>query len=240
MATTTELITGLIAGYTDLKTYLEGIRASIDAKVAALTGTLNVSYYVDATYGDDTAVGSEAAPLLTMDEALTRIPSGFHASIFLKRTATLETKVTTRARTVLIRPADGVAPALKIGWYDGGDGFWYPGQIDFNGVAGAVLFNELTVTFEARVGGTRGNAYACGLVSTNSLTPKAFVGLAGSTIYREVGADAFLVASSSNSGDLNISADTTYAANMDGFWFAGVTSGTATSATRYNTNLDTL
>lgn len=217
-----------------------GKEAQIDAKVAALTGSLEVSYYVDPLNGDDTAVGSDAAPLQSLAEAIGRVPNGFHGSIFLKRTATLEEKVSTRARTLLIRPAAGVTASCRFGWYDGGDGFWYPGSIDFNGVGGAVVFNQLTVNFLNRLAGTRGNAYACGVVTTNTLTPKVFIGFAGSTLYREAGADAFLLASSSNSGDLNISSDTVYGASMDGFWCAGVASGTAASATRYNTNLATL
>lgn len=240
MATSTQLLNGLIAGYTDLKAYFEGVRASIDAKVATLTSSLEVSYYVDATYGDDFAVGGEAAPLKTMEEALTRIPAGFNATLFLKRPAQLNAKVTTYARTILIRPTTGVSPTLEIGWHERDDGLWYPGQIDFGGVAGAVLFNEMRVTFLARDVGTRGNAYACGLISTNSLTPPAFVGFAGSAIYREAGADAYLLSASINSGDINISSDTIYGSYMDGFWCAGVAAGTAASATRYSTNLGTL
>lgn len=237
---TTDQINALIGGYTDLKDYFEGVRASIDAKVEALTGSLNVSLYVDSLYGDDTAVGTDAEPLLSVAEAVRRIPSGGHGAIFLKRSATLAEKVSTRARTVLIRSTASASPAFKSDWYEDADGLWRPGQIDFNGVAGGVIFNEITVQFANRAAGTRADAWASGLVTTNSLTPAAFVGFANSTIYRFPGADAFLLAASINSGSINVASSVTYTSAMDGYWCAGVAAGTASADTRFNTNLATL
>lgn len=206
----------------------------------ALVERLSMAFYVDSTYGDDTAVGTDALPLKSVAEAVRRCPPGSHATIFLKRSAVLAENVKTRARTILIRSAVGVSPALKSDWWqDPANGLWRPGQIEFYGVAGSLIFNEIGVQFGARAAGTRADQFECGLVMTNGLTAPAFVGFAASSIYRFAGADGFLLSSAAGTGTINLTPTVTYS-GMDGWWCAGVAAGTARTATRYNTNLTTL
>lgn len=241
MATSTEQINDLIGGYTSLKAYFEGARDLIDEKVDALTTSLSVKVFVNENAGLDTATGGEHAPVKTLREALKRVPAGAYGTIVFKTSVTVAEKLATRARGLLFDAYPGVTPAFKSGWHLDADGLQRPGQINFAGSYGSVAWNGVGLHFEERpAGGARADAYTCGVIQSNSLTPPVFAGLFGCAITRDAGADAFLLAAASNSGTLNVSSNVTYSTAMNGYWFAGVSSGTARTATRYNTNLATL
>lgn len=239
--TGTEDINSLIGGYTDLKTYFEGVRGAIDARVDALVTSLSVKVFVNEPLGNDAADGGEQTPVKTLKEAVSRVPAGAFGTIVFKTSVTVSEQISTRARGLLFEAYPTVTPALKSDWYSDADGLQRPGQINFAGSYGSVAFNGVGMHFEGRPsGGTRADAYACGVFAANALTPPLFCGLFNCAITRDAGADAFLVAAASNTATLNVASNVTYSSAMNGFWFAGVAAGTARTSTRYNTNIATL
>lgn len=215
------------------------MRNSIDYRVEQLTSSLSVTLTIDEVNGSDAAAGTDAAPLKTLKEALARTPSGGVATIFLKSSITLSEALTTRARSIALLPAAGVTASLRVGWYADPAGLWRPGKINIYGVHCGISLNGVGLQFLARATGARADAYAAGVIQTNSLTPPPFIGLYDCMITRDAGADAFLIASSTNSAVLHV-ATSTCPTSMAGFWCAGVAAGAAVSSTRYNTDLSTL
>ena len=82
MATSTEQINDLIAGYTDLKTYFEGARNRIEAAIDTMYDPKTL--YVDSNAGDDANEGTSAAPVRTFGKALTLVPDGGKSIIRLR------------------------------------------------------------------------------------------------------------------------------------------------------------
>ena len=240
----TELSTGQILedmhGWSQLVAKFEGIIGDIDARIAALTSSLSVKVYVNEPLGLDTAAGTEAAPVKTLEEAIARVPAGAFGTIVFKTSMTLTKRINTRAQGLLFEAYPTVSPAFKSGWYVGEDGLLYPGQINFAGSYGSVGFNGVGMHFEAMPSGTRGDAYASGVFVTNSLTPPLFCGLFECAITRTAGAEAFLIAAASDTSTLNVATSVTYSAAMNGYWFSGVASGTSSTATRHNTDVTSL
>jgi hypothetical protein len=104
MATSSEQITDLIHGYTDLKQYFEGARARIKHEIETMYDTQSI--YVDSNTGDDANEGSSAAPLRTFGMALTRVRDGGKTVIQLREglvygTSGGNTAVTFNAKTTI-------------------------------------------------------------------------------------------------------------------------------------------
>lgn len=86
-------IANLVEAANALTSAVTGKMAQIDAKVdaatkavpAAVVAEMYKTLYVDANAGIDTAVGTQAAPLKTIEAALAKIPSGAIGLIFLRR-----------------------------------------------------------------------------------------------------------------------------------------------------------
>ncbi|WP_065329457.1 hypothetical protein [Tritonibacter mobilis] len=104
MATSTEQINNLIAGYTDLKEYFEGARDRIQTAIDTMYDPKTI--YVDSNVGDDANEGTTAAPVRTFGKALTMVPDGGKSIIRLREgleygTSGGNTSVSFRAGTVL-------------------------------------------------------------------------------------------------------------------------------------------
>jgi hypothetical protein len=220
--------------------YFQGFRGSADQIIEQIRASLTVKFYINEPLGNDTAEGGENTPVKTLEEAISRVPAGAFGTIIFKTSVSITEKINTRARGLLFEAYPTVSPALRSDWRVGDDGLLYPGQINFAGSYGSVGFHGVGMHFEERPAGTRADAYASGVFTTNSLTPPLFAGLFNCAITRDAGADAYLIAASADAATLNVSTDVTYSSAMDGYWFAGVASGTNRSATRYNTNIVSL
>lgn len=221
--------------------YFQNFRGTVDPIINQIRESLSVRIYLNETAGNDLSLGGENTPVKTVKEAVSRVPPGAFGTIVFKDNATLTESVDTRARGLLFEAYPGLDVAFKSGWrVDPGDGLYYPGQINFAGSYGSIGFNKVGMHFESMPAGTRGDPYACGVFSTNSLTPPLFVGLFECAITRNAGATAFLIAAASNSATLNVANSVTYSAAINGYWFAGVSAGTARTTTRYNTNIASL
>ncbi|MEH6521228.1 hypothetical protein [Sulfitobacter sp.] len=240
MATSTESINTLIEGYTDLKSYFESVRDGINVKVEALTASLSVTVYINGNVGSDEAAGGEETPVRTMREAVSRVPVRGFGRIIFKTSVTMSEKIDTRASGLLFEAYPGVTPALRSDWRVGDDTFLYPGQINFAGSYGSVAFNGVGMHFEEKLAGTVGDDFEIGVFMTNSITPPLFCGLFNCAITRDGGAAAFLISASSGTATLNVATSVTFSSSMNGFWFAGIPSGTQSNLTRYNTNITSL
>ena len=221
----------------ELIDYFQGFRGGAEQTIEQIRASLSVKFYVNEPLGNDEADGGEATPLKTFAEAISRVPAGAIGTIVHKTSMTLSERIDTRARGLIFEAFPSVAPAFKSGWYLDSDGLYRPGQINFAGGHGSVAFNGVGMHFETMPAGTKADDYACGVFTTNSLTPPIFVGLFGCAITRNPGAEASLIAASSDTAALNIASDVVYSSAMDGYWFAGAAAGTLRSATRFNTNL---
>lgn len=82
MATSTEMINSLISGFTDLKAYFEGAKASLVAAQADLPAQLHKTFYVDEVNGLPGNSGTQAEPFEKLDDALDALRAGQMATIF--------------------------------------------------------------------------------------------------------------------------------------------------------------
>jgi hypothetical protein len=227
-------------GWSGLTAEFRALFETFEGRMDALSNTLLSKVYINSQAGDDEALGGETTPVQTLAEAVSRIPAGAFGTIVMKTSVTVAEKIDTRARGLLFEAYPTVDAALRSDWWVGEDGLQYPGQINFAGSYGSVGFNGVGLHFEERPAGTRGDIYACGVFVTNSLTPPLFCGFFQCAITRDAGADAFLIAGSSDTSTLNVATSVTYSSAMNGYWFAGVLAGTARTSTRHNTNITSL
>lgn len=82
MTTTAQMISDLIAGYTELKAYFEGARNRIDDKIDTVYDPKTI--YVDSNIGDDANDGTSNAPVRSFGYAMTLVPDGGKAIIRLR------------------------------------------------------------------------------------------------------------------------------------------------------------
>ncbi|WOI34779.1 hypothetical protein R1T40_08645 [Tritonibacter scottomollicae] len=88
MATSTEQINALIAGYTDLKAYFEGARDDLNTAKNNLPALLRQVVYVDEANGLPGNSGSSAEPFATIDDAISAFKDGQAVEIRLLTNAT--------------------------------------------------------------------------------------------------------------------------------------------------------
>lgn len=120
MAVSANDINALLGGYTDLKAYYEGARGGIEARVSAalasIPETLKV-YYVHQGSGADNAIGTQAAPLRSIKEAIRRTPAAGTAIVYLLSDYRFTESTPTNGVVVDIRgDRAAVQPKLTFAW----------------------------------------------------------------------------------------------------------------------------
>ncbi|MFV0385658.1 hypothetical protein [Paracoccus sp. (in: a-proteobacteria)] len=119
MPTTIEQINSLIGGYTDLKAYYEGVRAGIEDRVQyALSETPNFKreIYVNQTLGDNSATGQWNAPVASIGEAVSRVPSGGLLVLHVQGDYHVTEIIRPDNIALDIRGAGAGKPRITFGW----------------------------------------------------------------------------------------------------------------------------
>lgn len=105
-ALTTEQVIADMRGWTDLKAYFEGIRGDIDTRLNTAeerVGDARRSFFIDQANGDDANDGAtDAAPLASFEEAISRSVFGGLLGISLMSDYTLSTQPVFRCGSVSI------------------------------------------------------------------------------------------------------------------------------------------
>jgi hypothetical protein len=185
MPTSTEQINELIGGYTALKLFFEGAEDAINERLNAAAATWandGATFYVDTQAGNDANDGTDAAPLLTWQEAINRTPPRGRCSIISRSDVTLTHRVQAYGRIVQITSAEGAEwavpsaenrPNLNATPYDSGGavhipGFScaYDGGFDINGFK--VNWPSEAAVSAALPGAVTSTAYTAFFVRENS------------------------------------------------------------------------
>lgn len=119
MATSTEQINTLIGGYTDLKAYFEGARDDIEDRVQyALTQTQNFTreIVVNQSTGDDAATGQWGAPVASVAEAVSRVPSGGLLILHIEGDYHFTEIIKPQNMALDVRGVGANKPRLTFGW----------------------------------------------------------------------------------------------------------------------------
>ncbi|MCO7538338.1 DUF1565 domain-containing protein, partial [Pseudomonas asiatica] len=110
-------IAALSSKATALIDYFTGRKASIDAAVAAAIAAapaISRTFYIDQVAGDDTAAGTQAAPLKTLAQAIANTPSGGTLDAVLLSDYTHETTSAIANRRVMIRGETNGSTVRKL------------------------------------------------------------------------------------------------------------------------------
>lgn len=94
-----------------------GKKAGIDAALAAAVAAapaISRTFYIDQVAGDDTAAGTQAAPLKTLGQAIANTPSGGSLDAVLLSDYTHETTSAVANRRVMIRGENGATNTRKL------------------------------------------------------------------------------------------------------------------------------
>jgi hypothetical protein len=86
MTTSTEDIADLVKGYSNLKTYFEGVRDSIDDRINASVDRWDAyqsTWYVDQLSGSDENEGGQDDPFATLQAAVNKTPYGRRSRIWV-------------------------------------------------------------------------------------------------------------------------------------------------------------
>lgn len=128
MTTSTQQITDLIAGYSNLKAYFEGIQTDIDIRLNSVADRWESGeavFYVDQATGSDTADGTQVAPLASFQEAISRTPLLSKATIYFRGDYTINQLLSSEGRTINVLgcaadwsspPNDALRPSFRFGF----------------------------------------------------------------------------------------------------------------------------
>lgn len=157
MATSSEQITDLISGYTDLKQYFEGARGSIEDRVQAAIAAapdMHRRLFVDAISGDDGNVGNSDNPLATINKAIDLVPENGSGEIKLRSDIVLlatREPLGNKAITIDGENAGGNA-RITLTAYEINNQLWLSGWNSV-GTASGMMLRHCEIEFPAYSGG---------------------------------------------------------------------------------------
>ncbi|MDH0133535.1 hypothetical protein N7381_09780 [Pseudomonas asiatica] len=149
-------VANLTTQVTSLITYFNGKKAGIDAAVAAAIAAVPAglkNYYINALTGDDTAVGTAAAPLKTLDKALSSTPVGGVCVAFLQTDYVLNVALNIDGRFLHLRSdTSGVKRKVTCNYYLTSDGSatYLAGLVMYNGAQ--IMTTDLTFVLPSPAG----------------------------------------------------------------------------------------
>ena len=147
---------------------MAGINAAVSAAVAAAP-TMVRAYWVDSQLGDDSGLGSEAAPFKTLQRAVDATPDGGRVTVWLAKDYVLDRSITTSGRKLVLAGVAGAGRRLVINEFipEGGDNLMRMGSFwastDTN-----IQFLNLTISFPASSAGDLSAYYALVFASGSS------------------------------------------------------------------------
>ena len=140
---------GLIATFNGKNT---SINASVAAAIAAIPVGLK-NYYINALTGDDTAAGTAAAPLKTLDKALSTTPVGGVCVAYLQTDYVMNVALNIDGRFLHLRSdVSGTKRKVTCNYYLTSDGSatYLAGFVQYNGAQ--VMVTDLTFALPSPAG----------------------------------------------------------------------------------------
>ena len=237
-------IADLVSATNSLITNFNAKKASIDTAVAAAIGAvpnLVKSYYVDQVAGVDTNVGTQAAPLKTIEQALSNTPAGGLCTVILINDYTMNGTITTDKQMLHIKSLiSTVKKKLNTPYYMQDDLVKLPG-FTF-GTGGVVMLTDITLTLPSIAGVPVPQPFYNALFKTGSVAgiPMQTVKFSRSEVLQAADATATLFVQLSSAVTFMVT-ETTFPAGFGGRYISGVASGTSpTALSTVITNLGTL
>lgn len=99
-------VANLVTKTTDLISYFNGRKASIDAAVSAAVAAapaISRVFFVDSQLGNDDNLGTSTSPFKTLEAAISATPKGGRADVMLQRDYTLSSHVLLNGRKLMVR-----------------------------------------------------------------------------------------------------------------------------------------
>ena len=237
-------IADLVSATNTLVTTFNTKKTSIDAAVAAAIAAVPAmyrTYYVDQIAGVDTNVGTQEAPLKTIEKALSNTPDGGRCTVVLIGDYTMNSAVTTNKQFLHIKSlVSAVKVKLNTPYYVQDDLAKLPGITFATG--GVVLLTDITLTLPSIAGVPVPQAFYNSFFKTGSVAgiPMQTVKFSRCEVLQAADATATLFVQLSSAVTFMVT-ETTFPAGFGGRYISGVASGTAPAAlSTVITNLGTL
>jgi hypothetical protein len=219
-------------------------KTSIDAAVAAAIAAVPLmtrTYYVDQIAGVDTSVGTQAAPLKTIEKALSNTPAGGLCTVVLMGDYTMNGTITTDKQMLHIKSLlSTVKVKLNTPYYVQDDIAKLPGITFATG--GVVMLTDITLTLPSIAGVPVPQPFYNAFFKTGSVAgiPMMTVKFSRSEVLQAADATATLFVQLSSAVTFMVT-ETTFPAGFGGRYISGVASGTnPTALSTVITNLGTL
>ncbi|KAB0507773.1 hypothetical protein [Pseudomonas moorei] len=240
-------IADLVSATNTLITTFNTKKTSIDAAVAAAIAAIPVglkNYYINPLTGDDTAVGSAAAPLKTLDKALSTTPVGGVCVAYLQTDYVMNNSLNVDGRFLHIRSdVSGVKRKITHNYYATSDGSatYLAGFVQYNGAQ--IMVSDLTFVLPSPAGlNPVPSGFVNALFKTNSSagTVMCAVKMTGCEVIAPADYLGFIVGSPNCAIAFEV-LNVQFPAGFGGRYITNVAAGTS-SATLSNllTNLSTL
>lgn len=221
--------------------------ASIEARVAAAIAavpSMSKTFYINQLTGDDTAAGTAAAPLKTLQKALSNTPNGGQTIVYLQADYDLASNLAVDGRLLHIdTDTAGVKRKLKCKYYVTPDGLatWLGGFVSYYG--GIVMLSGVTLDLPSPAGLAPvpgGLKNAVFMSNSGGGSPLLIVKLSSCDVVAAADWVGSLVAASASAISFEVH-NSTFPAGFGGRYVYGIASGT-NPATLSNilTNLATL
>lgn len=238
-------VAGLVTQTTKLIDYFNSKKAGIDAAVAAAIAAvpaMSKNVYVDPIAGLDTNDGSLAAPLKTIDKALSNTPAGGICTVSLVNDYTMTGTITANVQLLHIRSAvSGTKRKLNIPYYLQEEAYRLPG-FTF-GVGGVIMMTDIVVPFPSIAGlNPAPTAFYNSLFKTGSVggIPLIAVKMSRCDVQSAADGTGSLFVRLSSAFTLMV-AEVTFPAGFGGRYISGIPSGADPKAySDIITNLTTL
>lgn len=240
-------VANLVTKAESLISYFQTRKSGIDSAVAAAIAAVPSNYknfYVNQLTGADTADGSAAAPLKTIDKAISNTPYGGVVIVYLQTDYVWSSNINLDGRFLHLRSdTAGLRRKITSSYYQVSDGTqtYLAGIVMYNGAQ--MMTTDLSFVFPTPNGVNPAPAgFTNSFFKTNSAAGTVLAGVKISACDFTVGADwAGWVMASPNSAVVFEVYNSTFPAGFGGRYVNGVASGTS-PATLPNllTNLSTL
>ncbi|WP_416465690.1 hypothetical protein [Pseudomonas sp. LFS044] len=149
-------VANLVTKTTSLIDYFTGRKASIDASVSAAIAAIPdglKNIYVNALTGDDSAAGTAAAPVKTIERALRNTPVGGVCVAYLQTDYVMNTAINIDGRFLHLRSdVSGVKRKVTCNYYLTSDGSatYLSGYVQYNGAQ--IMVTDLTFALPSPAG----------------------------------------------------------------------------------------
>ena len=237
-------IADLVSATNTLVTTFNTKKTSIDAAVAAAIAAVPAmvrTYYVDQIAGVDTNVGTQAAPLKTIEKALSNTPDGGLCTVVLMADYTMSGAITTNKQFLHVKSLlSTVKVKLNTPYYLQDDVSKLPGFTFATG--GVILLTDITLTLPSIAGMPVPQPFYNSFFKTGSVAgiPMITVKFSRCEVLQAGDATATLFVQLSSAMTFMVT-ETTFPAGFGGRYISGVASGTAPVAlSTVITNLGTL